>query len=235
MGRSSVKIGLLAVLVALLAGIGTPGAADVGGSLSRSEEALKAGKTDEAVSHLLEAIRGQQELIDRMLGDDARQKELIEKQKESLDNLQERVSSQESVIDQQKETIAGYEEKMAKYESGAMTGIQAVEEAQDIEDLYRQAYQTRRTGIFDVRRRDADPYFKKAVEQFRYIAETYPQSRKAPDAQFQVAKTYHRWLNDTDQAIKEYRVVVTKWPGSEFANEAREALGELGAPVSEPE
>jgi TolA-binding protein len=230
---SRIVLFIACVMTVVLPG---PGAgADVGESLSRGEEALRSGKTDEAVSHLLDAIRSQQELIERMQTEGSQQEELIQQQKESLEELDQKVSVQENVIEQQKETIKTYEEKVDKYEKGVVSGVAAVEEVEAIEDMYRQAYQTRRTGIFDVRRRDAEPYFRKAIEQFRYIAQEYPESRRAPDAQFQVAKTYHRWLNDTDQAVKEYRVLVREWPASEYANEAREALSELGVPVSEAE
>jgi TolA-binding protein len=211
-----------------------PGArADVAQSLSRGEEALKQGKTDEAVSHLLDAIRSQQEIIQRMQSEGSQQEELIQEQKESLDNLKEKVANQEDVIAEQKKKIKTYEEKANRYEDKVPASIAAVEEVQKIQDLYRLAHETRRTGIFDVRRRDAEPYFRKAVKQFQYIADTYPESRQAPDAQYQVAKTYHRWLDDTDQAIEAYRLVVKNWPTSDYANEAREALSELGVPAGE--
>jgi len=201
-------------------------------ALSGGQKALEDGDTLQALGHLLQAVRLQQDLIRRLEQAAAGQLDTIHRQEETLVNLNQRLSEQEAVIEEQRATISGYEEKLKAYESGPMTPIAAVEEVRQIEDLYQRAYLTRRTGIFDVRRRDADPYFQKSVEQFRYIAETYPESKRAPDAQLQAAKTYHRWLNDTGQAIREYRLLIERWPESPFAAEAREALSELGQNVS---
>jgi len=201
-------------------------------ALDRSQEALAEGKTQEAIAELLGAIRQQQEVIRGLEAASKSQRDSFRQQEESLAVLRQRLTDQESIIEDQRATIAEYEERLKKTESAGKTTVAAVEEVREIEDMYQRAYLTRRTGIFDVRRRDAAPYFRKAVEQFGHIAETYPDSRRAPDAQLQVARTYHRWLNDTERAIQAYKDLAEKWPDSPFAAEAREALSELGVPTA---
>lgn len=207
-------------------------AEDVDEALARGQNALQEGDTQQAVAHLLDAIRQQQDLIRQLQERTATQRETLEKQEESMAALGQQVTEQRAIIDEQKATIAEYEKQIDQQQFDTKTAVAAVEEVRGIEEMYQQAYQSRRTGIFDVRRRDAEPYFRKAIEQFRYIAETYPESRRAPDAQFQVAKTYHRWLDNTEQAIREYKRVTEKWPDSPFAEEAQEALSELGQPAN---
>jgi TolA-binding protein len=204
----------------------------VDSALENGQKALEEGNTQEALSFLFDAIRQQQELIRQLLEATTSQRDTLHQQEANLNELEKKVGEQETIIEEQKATIAEYEEKLERQSAGAGSPIAAVETVKDIEGMYERAYQTRRTGIFDVRRRDAEPYFHKAIEQFRHIAETYPESRRAPDAQFQAARTYHRWLNDVTEAIQEYQKVVENWPDSPFAEEAREALSELGQPVT---
>jgi tetratricopeptide (TPR) repeat protein len=207
------------------------GAADTANPVSAAEQALQAGNVTLALQELLTVIRDQQAVIQTLDQRTVEQGKAVMSQQESIEVLGRKIADQAEIIARQEEVIAQQRAAIEKGEVARTDILAAVEDIQKAEKLYEVADQTRHTGIFDAPRREKKLYFEKAVEQFRQIAEQYRSSRVAPDAQYQVASIYQRWLGDSKQAAVEFRKVIKEWPDSPVAAQARDALSELGAPL----
>jgi TolA-binding protein len=207
------------------------GAADVESPVSAAEKALQAGNVTLALQEILAVVRDQQAVIQALDQRMVEQGKIVSSQQESIEVLGRKIADQAEVIARQEEVIAQQRAAIEKGEVARTDIMSAVEDIQKAEKLYEVADKTRHTGIFDAPRREKKLYFEKAIEQFRQIVEQYPSSRVAPDAQYQVASVYRRWLNDPNQAAIEFRKVIKEWPDSPVAAQARDALTELGAPL----
>ncbi len=209
---------------------GTSWAAETANPISAAEEAVKAGNVTLALQELLAVVRDQQAVIQTLDQRIVEQGKVVQSQQESIEVLGRKIADQAELIARQEQVIAQQRAAIEKGEVARTDIIAAVEDMQKAEKLYEEADKTRHTGIFDAPRREKKLYFEKAIEQFRRIVEDYPSSRVAPDAQYQVASIYRRWLGDTNQAAVEFRRVIKEWPDSPVAAQARDALAEIGAP-----
>jgi tetratricopeptide (TPR) repeat protein len=63
--------------------------------------------------------------------------------------------------------------------------------------------------------------FQESIMLLRQILETYGDDILADDAQFMIGEIYERQLKDTQKAMEIYRDLLTKFPGSVYAAEAR--------------
>jgi TolA-binding protein len=155
---------------------------------------------------------------------------VLQQQQQTLDVLMRRSQDQQEVINRQNQIIENQQSQLAEQKEKIAAAPQVPEGFSDnysADKQYDIAYDIQHIAIFEVRRKDAPPYFRKAAEEFRKVVNEHPSSEKADDAQYRVAKIYHRYLKEYAQAIREYEILLEKYPQSEYVDEARSALGEL--------
>lgn len=184
--------------------------------IDQGRAALEKGDTNKALMEIFRMLQQQQATLDRLLMRSQeqqhiinQQKELIEKQSEQLEEQSERLEKQEVMMTEQPRLPEGFADNFSA------------------EQQYKLAYDLQHIAIFDVRRKDAPPYFRKAAEEFGKLIEKYPNADKADDAQYRIGKIYHRYLKEYPEAIKAYKTLLQKYPDSEYVTDAREALSEL--------
>lgn len=66
-----------------------------------------------------------------------------------------------------------------------------------------------------------------AIQAYRDLVATYPESGLAPEAQKRIGALYEEPLKDVEQAMQAYEVVLTQYPESVLVDEVRRRLGEL--------
>jgi TolA-binding protein len=69
--------------------------------------------------------------------------------------------------------------------------------------------------------------YKEAIEAFTRVTENYADEIFGDDALFKMAEIYHYNLNDTEKAKTLYQEVLTKYPSSVYAVEARKRFRKL--------
>jgi|GEM_PF-3436810 len=69
--------------------------------------------------------------------------------------------------------------------------------------------------------------FAEALGEYRVIEETFPQSQLVPVERLKIAELYSEDLGERDKAVAEYEAVITAFPGTSFAAEARGAVQKL--------
>jgi len=69
--------------------------------------------------------------------------------------------------------------------------------------------------------------FTEAVGEYRAIEESFPKSGLVPVEKLKIAELYSEGLGERDKAVSEYEAVITAFPGTSFATEARAALQRL--------
>ncbi len=97
----------------------------------------------------------------------------------------------------------------------------------DVEDQWRKAYALQHKGIFDLSRMEAKPVFQQAIKEYRVVVEQYPASKRAPQAQRQIAWIYRSQLKDNEQSKIEWNKLLQLFPNSEYATEAHRELADL--------
>lgn len=97
----------------------------------------------------------------------------------------------------------------------------------DAEDQWRKAYALQHKGIFDLTRMEAKPVFEQAIKEYRVVVEQYPASKRAPQAQRQIAWIYKSQLKNYEQSRIEWNKLLQLFPNSEFTAEAHKELAEL--------
>ncbi|HQO35031.1 MAG TPA: tetratricopeptide repeat protein [bacterium] len=157
------------------------------------------------LKELLQTMKAQQTQIDDLRAAIQKQSETIQQQQQIIEQQRQDLSAQRSKLD---ETAAG-------------GGLDAVVQ-------YKVAMELQHVAIFDTRRKDQPAYFERVIGEFRKIIEEWPASQYAPEAQYRIGKIYHRYLKDNASAIREYKAVLTNYPDSDSAVDAREALQDLG-------
>jgi TolA-binding protein len=201
--------------------------------LERSQEALDEGDLETAVRSLLNEVQDQRETMQKLETRISEQEGSIRQQQEVIEQFGRQISEQEAIIAEQEETIRKQEAALTEGVTTRPQVMEVVEDIEAIERLYRRAEETRTIAIFDVPRRDKERYFRRSIELFHRLAETYPESRRAPDALYRAAKISRRWLKDIEAAKNEYQTVIDNWPDDPFADLARDELAELEA-MGEP-
>lgn len=92
---------------------------------------------------------------------------------------------------------------------------------------YDRARELMHEAIFNVRKGEQGPWFRRVVEEFRKVADNYPQSSEAAESQIRISRIYRRYLGDIIQARQEYQAFLDRYPDNKYATEARQALREL--------
>ena len=185
-------------------------------SFDRGVSALEQGDTQKALAEIFNILRRQQQSLDQLMRRSQDQQKIIEQQTQLIDNQVQELEQQRQQMEQQQAAL----EQAPRMPEGFADNYSA-------DKQYEIAYGLQHIAIFDVRRKDAPPYFEKAVEEFRKLVEQYPTADKADDAQYRIGKIYHRYLRDYPKARQEYQLLLEKYPDSEYGDEAREALANL--------
>lgn len=185
-------------------------------AVNRGVEAARKGETNKALEEIFNLLLQQQTSIDLLMRRSQDQQKLIDQQKDLIEK-------QNSELDQQRIQIQAQQDQLTqspRLPEGFADNYSA-------DRQYEIAYDLQHIAIFEVRRKDQPPYLLKAIEEYRKVVEKFPTAQKAPEAQYRIAKLYHRYLKDYSQAVKEYEVLVQAYPDSQFAELGRQALGEL--------
>jgi len=66
--------------------------------------------------------------------------------------------------------------------------------------------------------------YPEAIARCRALIERIPDSPLAPEARERIARIYDEYLNEPEQALKEYERVLTDYPGTLFENEVRRRI-----------
>jgi len=204
----------LAVALAFVFGIGVSSrislAADRPGDImERGRQAAQQGDSAKALQEIFILLQQQQQTLDLLMHRSQDQQKLMEQQKEMIQKQQEQIETQTQQLAQSPRLPEGFADNYSA------------------DQMYKTAYDIQHIAIFDVRRKDAPPYFRKAIEEFSKLVEAHPTAEKADDAQFRVAKIYHRYLKEYSQAVREYELLLERYPDSEYVDDAREALSDL--------
>jgi len=183
---------------------------------ARGRSALEQGDTNQALSEIFTILEGQQKALDQLMRRSQDQQKIMQEQKELINNQKHELEQQRRLIEEQQTTLA----QSPRVPEGFADNYSA-------DKQYEVAYGLQHIAIFDVRRKDAPPYFEKAAEEFAKVVQQYPTAEKADDAQYRIAKIYHRYLKDYSKARQEYQYLLENYPESEYVEEAREALSDL--------
>lgn len=108
-------------------------------------------------------------------------------------------------------------------------------------DAYRKVYYTAPTSnkadasalaVADLmveygRRFDDEKSFNDAIGQYEFLRREYPGSRYRIEALFTIAQVYREDLNDKEKANSTFEDVARKYPGTDLASQAKDALAEM--------
>ena len=76
--------------------------------------------------------------------------------------------------------------------------------------------------------RQFDPkYFQSSIDEYKFLLKQYPGSRHCPEALFTIAKIQQEDLNQLDDAEASYHQFLQRFPHSQKADEAQQALKEI--------
>lgn len=174
------------------------------------------------LADVLAQLERQQEMLDRL-------SDLIERQRKTIDDLSARLAQQEQALARLSQLPTPPDRPGAKTQPSSEhvregTGSSPVYGA---EVLFQSAMGVYRTALFDVRRKDAAPYYQRAIREFRTVIEQYPDADRADDALFYICKIYTLKLKDSDNGRRECEAFLYRFPGSPHEPEVREFLREL--------
>lgn len=162
-------------------------------------------------------------LLQQILANQNRMQDEIDTLKRRLEEKDRQIAELQSLVERQKSLISEQVQAVAGRTASATGAV----------DLYsaRIQYDSARTlqheVFFNIRKGEQRPWFEKAIQEFRKVVNLYPSAPEADDAQIRIARTYHRYLDQVEEAKVEYRFLLQRYPESEFAEEAREALERL--------
>lgn len=152
----------------------------------------------------------------------------IEKQDGEISTLKKQLMVQEEKVEQQTQQVQA--QVKALEERPAVAAASAGPSALDIlaaRDQYEVARDLQHHTIFNVRRGLKEEWFQRVVKEFQVVVENYPLAPEAPEAQVRIARTYHRYLDDTANAKAAYQKLLDDYPQSEYVDEAREVLAKM--------
>lgn len=188
----------------------------------RLQEQLETAGAANTMSEILRQLQRQQQMLDRI-------SDMVDRQRKSLDEVNARLKAQEDETAALKQQLAAQQAQLANAAAFVPGGTYAGEVAvYSADKQFASAKNLMRTAIFDVRRKDAEPYFLRAIEEFRAIVDQYPQSSVADEAQAYICKIYHRYLMRREDTRRECEKFMALYPDSEVAPEVQDIMAQLG-------
>lgn len=160
---------------------------------------------------------------------------------ETIQQLQTKIAKQDEEISSLKKQLMMQEEKVTQQTEQVQAQVKALEDrpaasgdsgpsALDIlaaREQYEVARDLQHHTIFNVRRGLKKEWFERVIKEFRVVVDNYPQAPEAPEAQYRIARTYYRYLDDPVNAKTEFQKLLDNYPQTEYVDEAREALAKL--------
>ena len=177
--------------------------------LKNANKALNEQDQNVAINELLKAIKEQQAIIEKMQSNQS--------------NMQSPQVNYSNSTDSRQNENPGFFKQL----TNALPFIGG--QYGDAEDQWRKAYKLQHKAVFDLGRREAEPVFEDAIKEYRILVENYPTSKRAPQAQRQIAWIYQSQLHKPDEARIEWSKLIQLYPNCEYAGEAKSELRELEA------
>lgn len=190
---------------------------------SQAEQAI--GKNIEAM--LTQILENQKQ----MQADIMELKIKLAEKDDEIAELKKAVSQQQAAVEKQAQAIV--EQKMAVQEQAKAIEEQKTAPAAGGTDYYsaRVQYEVARQlmhdTIFNVRKGEQGPWFERTIVELRKVVENHPAAPEAPEAQIRIARIYRRYLDDVQNAKKEYQTFLQMFPDHPKAREAQNSLQEL--------
>ncbi len=171
-------------------------------------------------------------LIQQLIDNQQRMETEIQRLQEQMRQKDREIASLREWIQQQKnewisQVWGEMNERIRTIQSPVGEQIPGTVDADSARLQYDQARELMHEAIFEVRKGEQGPWFRRVVEEFRKVVDNYPQSSEAPESQIRIARIYRRYLGDIIQARQEYQRFIDRYPDSKYATEARQALQEL--------
>ena len=142
---------------------------------------------------------------------------VIDKQKQQIENQENLLEYYRQEVEKQKQ-----EKKQLQYSSN----LAAVNV--EVGRLWKEGWDWQHKGVFEARKREEkQKYLGKAIEIFRKIVVSYPESFRAEEAQFRIARIYFAFLKEYGKAQKELEQFINQYPNSELREEAEEMLQKI--------
>jgi outer membrane protein assembly factor BamD (BamD/ComL family) len=171
-------------------------------SLDKANQSLKEQNYDQAISELINIIKQQQNTINEL--------------KKNRDNIPPSAPGL-NATQAEKENFLKQLSKSLPFMNNGM---------EDVEGQWKKAYELQHKAIFDLSRKAAIPVFEEAIKEYRVLVEYYPHSKRAPQAQRQIAWIYQTQLKDEAKARIEWKKLIEFFPNSTYASEARSFVSE---------
>ena len=151
---------------------------------------------------------------------------MLQEQQKQIQVLQEQVQEQQEIIGKQQAKIVEQDEQLTQQK-------QFIEEQPSINDVteawvrYKTGAELQHKARFDVRKRDAKAYYRKAIEEYLEVVEKHPGTPPASECAYRIAQIYHRYLKEYDEAREFYDLYLEQYPNQDKADEVRQGLGDL--------
>ncbi len=152
--------------------------------------------------------------------------QLLKKQQGQIDSMQKQLQQQQEVIDNQQERLLEQDKQLEEQQ-------RVIEEQPTVNDAVEAAVRLNtgkkleHIGRFEVRRREAKPYYLKAIEEYMVVLKQHPTTPQAPECAFRTGRIYHQYLDEYKKAREFYDLFMKEYPDSRFSDEVRKALADL--------
>ncbi len=151
---------------------------------------------------------------------------MLEAQQKQIQTLQQQVQRQQAIIDRQNQDFQRqtqeFEERKREIESRPN-----LNDAVEALVHYKTGSELQHIGRFDVRKREAKPYFNKAIGEYKVVLEEHPGTPQAADCAWRTATIYHKYLKDYKNAVTYYQLLLEKYPKDPHVAEARKNLTDI--------
>ena len=152
--------------------------------------------------------------------------QMLQEQQKQIQALQSQVLKQQESLDLQQERIIEQNEQLARQR-------EIIDEQPNLNDVteawvhYKTGAELQHKARFDVRKRDARGYYRKAIEEYLTVVEQHPNTPPASECAYRIGQIYHRYLKEYDRAREYYNLYLERYPNSDKNDEVREGLGDL--------
>jgi tetratricopeptide (TPR) repeat protein len=176
----------------------------ISSQLDTAEKTLKDKNYEQAIGELIKVIKQQQETINQ-----------LNKNQITIPPAPGPDATQE-----EKESFLKQMTKSLPFIGGSLG---------DAEEQWLKAYQLQHKAIFDMSYKEAMPVFEQAIVEYRKVVDIYSHSKRAPQAQRQIAWIYQTQLRKPGLARLEWQKLIQIYPSSQYAAEARTYYNEAAS------